>query len=54
MTTEITIKDIMAFFHSDARPMTAKEMTREWKPLSQESKDQIRNGIADGTLTYSF
>lgn len=42
-----SLKAVMAFFG-----MTAKEMVKEWKALTQEDRDQIRNGIEDGSLTY--
>lgn len=48
MTPEtVSIKDIRDFFG-----MTAKDMIKEWKGLSEESKAQIRQGLADGSLTY--
>ena len=47
MATEATVKEIMAFFG-----MTPKDMIREWKPLSDKDKDELRKGISDGTLTY--
>ena len=39
-------------FNGPPRRMTAREMTREWKALSDQSKADIRNGIGDGSLTY--
>jgi hypothetical protein len=49
---DITLKDVMAYFDTPTRPMTAKEMTKEWKHLSPTDKAQIKQGIEDGTLTY--
>ena len=47
MSESVSIKDIRDFFG-----MTAKDMIREWKLLTEESKDQIRTGLGNGTLTY--
>lgn len=47
MAEQASIKEIMAFFE-----MTPREMTKEWKVLSDESKEQLKNGIGDGSLTY--
>jgi hypothetical protein len=57
---DVTLKQIMAFFGMDA-----KAMTKEWKSvplhptpeqkrtmLSDKDKEDIKNGIGDGTLTY--
>lgn len=56
----VTLKQIMAFFGMDA-----KEMTHEWKTvpanatpeqrrtmLTERDKQDIKNGIEDGTFTY--
>lgn len=32
--------------------MTSAEMIKEWKALPDEAKEQIRNGILNGSLTY--
>lgn len=42
-----SLKAIMAFFG-----MTASEMVKEWKRLSEADKEQIKSGIQDGTLSY--
>lgn len=42
-----TLKEIMAFFG-----MAPSEMTKEWKSLTDKDKEQIKNGIGDGSLTY--
>lgn len=47
MATEVTLKTIMAFFG-----MSPKEMTHEWKALTDKDKADIKNGLADGSLTY--
>jgi hypothetical protein len=47
MPTENGLKVVMAFFG-----MNAKDMMREWKALTQKDKDDIRNGIENGSLTY--
>lgn len=52
MTKDVTLKDIMAFFATDTRPMGPKEMTKEWKDLSLKDKADIKNGLTNGTLTY--
>ena len=44
---EQSLKAIMAFFG-----MTAKDMVKEWKMLSDKDKQQIREGIENGSLTY--
>jgi len=44
---EASIKDVMDYFK-----MTPKEMTKEWKALSDKDKLDIKNGIGDGSLTY--
>lgn len=44
---DITLKDIMAFFG-----MSPAEMSKEWKGLTADDKAQIKNGLADGSLTY--
>lgn len=40
-------KRIIEFFG-----MTAGEMIKEWKLLTDEDKKQIREGILNGSLTY--
>ena len=32
--------------------MNMTEFSREWRQLDDTSKEQIRKGIGDGTLTY--
>lgn len=43
----VTLKDIMAFFG-----MAPKEMTKEWKALSDQDKEDIKSGLENGSLTY--
>jgi hypothetical protein len=46
-----TIKAIKEFF--GLRPGdTLKSFTAEWASLSDQDKEQIREGIGNGTLTY--
>jgi hypothetical protein len=40
-------KEIMTFFD-----MKAKDFIKEWKLLTEQDKQQIREGIGDGTLDY--
>lgn len=48
------LKLVKEFFHTEARPMTLKEMKDEWTNggLTPKDKDQITQGLTDGTLTY--
>ena len=43
-----TLNDIRIFFGYD----NATQFRKEWMELSPESREQIKKGIADGTLTY--
>lgn len=47
MVNTISLKDIMAFFG-----MSPREMTKEWKALSDKDKEQIKSGLENGSLTY--
>ena len=49
---DATLKEIMAFFSTERRPMGPKEMQKEWKELSIEDKAAIKGGLSDGSLTY--
>lgn len=44
---EAGLKIVMQFFG-----MSAKDMMREWKLLSMKDREDISNGIANGSLTY--
>ncbi len=41
------VKQVMAYFG-----MTAQEMTKEWRALTDEDRRQIREGIGNDTFTY--
>jgi len=41
------VKKVMEFFG-----MAAGEFMKEWKPLSEKDKNDLREGIYNGTLTY--
>ncbi len=46
-----TIKDVKDFF--GMKPgQSLKEFAEEWKAMDDASKEQIRQGLGDGTLTY--
>jgi hypothetical protein len=46
-----TIKVVMDYF--GRKPgQTLKDWTEEWKALSEESREQIKEGIGNGTLSY--
>lgn len=40
------------FFNTEARPMRLQDMKTEWTPMPQADKDQIIQGLKDGSLTY--
>jgi hypothetical protein len=44
---DVTLKDIMAFFG-----MSPKEMSREWKEMTDLDKADIKEGLGNGTLWY--
>jgi hypothetical protein len=46
-----TIKVVMDFF-GRKQGQTLKDWTEEWKALPDEAKEQIKEGIGNGTLTY--
>ena len=52
MANDVTLKDIMAYFSTESRPMGPKEMTREWKGLTDQDKKDIKDGLGNGSLTY--
>lgn len=45
--SDITVKDIKAFFG-----MTLVEMKNEWVKMPEKDKEDIKRGLADGSLTY--
>lgn len=44
---QASLKDVMKFFD-----IPTKEFTREWRALTDADREQIRQGIHNGTLTY--
>lgn len=42
-----TVKEVMAFFD-----IKAAQFMKEWKELSAEAKEQLKEGIGNGTFTY--
>lgn len=42
------IKDIMQFFGYSG----SAEFSKDWKQLTDEDKEQIKQGIEDGSLKY--
>lgn len=46
-----TIKAVADFF-GRKQGQTLKDWTEEWKQLTEEDKEQIKNGIGDGTFNY--
>jgi len=48
--TEATLKRVTEYFRRDGE--TLKGFTEEWKQLTEEDKQQIKQGLGDGTLTY--
>lgn len=50
-----TLKDIVAFFGRDPETGGFKslgEFKAQWEQLTEDSQNQIKAGIGDGTLTY--
>lgn len=47
MAEKTLIQTVKEFFG-----MSAQQMVREWKMLSEEDKEQIREGLMNGSLTY--
>lgn len=50
-TAQATLKQVADYF-GRLPGQTLKAWTEEWKQLSDEDKEQIKDGIGDGTLTY--
>jgi hypothetical protein len=48
--TPATLKAVTEFFRREGE--TLKGFTEEWKQLTDEDKEQIKEGIGNGTLTY--
>lgn len=47
MNEKAGLKAVMEFFG-----MSAKDMMKEWKAMSEKDKVDIQSGLANGTLTY--
>jgi hypothetical protein len=47
-TKTLGVKDLKEFFGYTK----LADFSRDWKLLSEESKEQIRTGISDGTFNY--
>lgn len=45
-----SLKDVAAFLRKDGESLT--DFSKEWKSLSETDKEQIKEGIGNGTLTY--
>lgn len=45
-----SIKAVADFFRKDGE--TLSDFSKQWKELSDKDKADLRNGIADGSLTY--
>jgi hypothetical protein len=45
-----SIKDVADYFRKGNQPL--KEFTEEWKLLSDKDKEELKQGIGDGTLDY--
>lgn len=48
METKLTVKDLKDFFGY----AKLADFSKDWKLLADEDRDQLRAGIADGTMTY--
>lgn len=49
-STPATLKTVTEYFRRSGE--TLKGFTEEWKALSDTDKEQLKQGIGDGTLTY--
>jgi hypothetical protein len=48
-----TIKAVRDFFNEGStQPLGVREFTDQWKLMSDTDKEQIKEGIGNGTLTY--
>lgn len=50
MAEPASLKDVIAFFKLDGE--RALDVGKEFKEMDDESKEQIKRGIGDGSLTY--
>lgn len=46
----VSIKDVMEYFGKGDGGL--KGFQAEWKALTDKDKEQLKQGIGDGTLTY--
>lgn len=46
-----TIKAALDYFGRKSG-QTLKDITEEWKKLTEQDKEQLKEGIGNGTLTY--
>lgn len=49
-TAQATLKQVTDYFRLPGQ--TLKGFTEEWKALSEKDKEDLKNGIGNGTLTY--
>lgn len=47
---QATLKETAAFLRKENETLT--QFSAEWKRLTDEDKEQIKEGIGNGTLTY--
>ena len=47
---QATLKQIAEFFRKDGETLT--QFAAEWKALTDADKEQIKDGIGDGSLNY--
>lgn len=45
-----TIKQIADYFRMEGQTLT--DFSKEWKALPEEDKNQLREGLGNGSLTY--
>lgn len=46
------LKLVREFFDTEKRPMTLVQMKAEWVPMPEKDKQEIIQGLTDGSLTY--
>lgn len=47
---QATLKQVADYFRLPGQ--TLKAFTEEWKALDEASKEQLKNGLGNGTMTY--
>lgn len=50
--TAANIKQVREFFTHPDRPLSLTEFKNDWGQMTDQDKDQIKNGIGNGSLTY--